>query len=267
MTQRTPHVNSIGRFIRCLVGTALAIAVVGGCSTGDPGVDPTDTGTSEEPAGNGSGTDPGDESSDGAVLELVESAVTVTEDSTGPMASYAVVVSNPSVDIALYTKLEIQLLDGGGDPVVDLDADREVVNRDAHLIMPGQTQVISNLTYIESDAVETIDVVLHGTKWAAADDRRFLPLTVDGVSAQADGDGAVVTFTVDSPYGEKLPTVSTYAIFRDSSGTLLGGSAPIDADPLSYVPGANDAVIEVSTGVPPEWDPGSTEVFVDPFVG
>lgn len=250
--------HRVGRTVGLSAGVILAVAI-SGCSNGDPvpAESPSEKQRTES-----------DEPGDGAQVEITESAFTVTEDSSGdPMVSYAIILSNPGTDIALYTKLEIQLLDADGEAIVDLDADRESVNRDAFLIMPGQTQAVSALTYVESGDVESIDVALSGTEWADPEDDRFMPLTADDVSAEADGNRAVVTFAVDSPYDNELTAVSTYAIFRDSSGELLGGSAAIDADPLSYVPGINDGEIEVSGGVPPEWDPDSTEVYVDPFVG
>lgn len=260
-----PRVNIASRVARCLIGAVLAVTVVSGCSEATPETqEPDDTAT--ETTGNGSATDPRDESSDGLSLEVVETAVTVTADSTGPMASYVVMLSNPSADIALYTDLEIRLLDGDGEPVTDLTADRDVVNRYAHLIMPGRTQAITELTYVATDTVESVDVSIDGTEWVSAQDDRFMPLSADDVTATADGNGATLTFTVDSPYTKELTQVQTYAIFKDASGKLLGGSSATDVDPSTYVPGVNEVEIDISAGVPPEWDPESTEIYIDPFV-
>src|SRR5690606_5550308 len=112
--------------------------------------------------------------SDGARIELVESAVTVTNDADlGPMASYAVIVSNPSTDVALITELDVRLLDGAGVPVLNLDADRDVIHSVVNLIMPGQTQAISNLAYIEHDDVDSIEVDIGNSKWAPPQEGRF----------------------------------------------------------------------------------------------
>lgn len=241
------------------LGCAIAALAMGGC-TADPG---TDDGGKDSSAG-----EPADKSSDGADVEVVDKAVTTTEDSSGtPMVSYAVIVENSSADIATATRLEVRLLDKAGDPVKDLVADNDVFNTAANLVMPGEKQAVTNATYNEGGEVASIEVKASGTAWYSGDDERFSAVTAGDVTVETSGgDEAKISFRAESAYEDELSTVATYAVLRDADGKLLGGTAPNDAEPTAYEPGSSDGTIEVSSGLPPKWDADATEVYVDPLV-
>lgn len=259
MTQRTttrPRHPYRGRLI---AGCAAVLLAVTGC-TGQTPPDGGETGGGESEAS--------EKSSDGAKIEVADTAVTNIDDSgAGPMATYAIILENPSADVATVTRLEIRLLDESGDPVKDLVADREVVTTYANLIMPGERQAVTNTVYTGGGKVDSVEVKADGTGWFPGDDERFTAVTASDVSAEPEGDGdAVIDFKVTSAYDEKLSPVAIYAVFRDSDGELLGGTAANDAKPRELQPGSNDGEIEVTAGLPSEWDAASTEVFIDPLV-
>lgn len=258
MTRHPEPPHRPGRRRRRLLAAGLATALaLTGCTA------ETNGGDGEASKDGGSDSGPAKKSSDGASIEVVESAVTATEDSSGEaMASYAVIVENPSQDVATATRLEVRLLDSSGDPVKDLVADTEAVTTSVNLVMPGGRQAVTNATYTEGGTVDSVEVSVSGTGWYSGDDKRFSAVTTSKVSAGP----SKITFRATSDYDSTLFTVPTYAVLRDADGKLLGGTAPNDAKPTSYEPGSTDGTIEVPSGAPPDWDADATEVYVDPLV-
>lgn len=207
-----------------------------------------------------------DTSSDGAGVEVVEQGFTVSDDSgAGPKVSYGVVVENRSADVALVTRLEVTLLDSAGQPVTDLDRDREVNDAAVNLVLPGEQQVYTNLPHVAHDDIASLEVEVTGSRWATADGWHRA-IDVQEVENRAQGDsGMMINFTAESPYRGTVQPVYTYALFRSATGQVVGGSGWNDATPHEYPEGVVDGTIDIAGGVPD--DTAEVEVYVDPLLG
>ncbi|TWJ08091.1 hypothetical protein LX16_4311 [Stackebrandtia albiflava] len=242
-----------------LAGVVTAVAVAG--CTSNPEDDP-DTGQPVESAPPA----PADESGDGGVVEVAETGHSLTEDSAGDvMVTYAVIVENTSADVAIGTNLDIRLLDSAGEPVTDEVTGNDRIASTVNLVMPGERQAVTNTTYIDGDDVASLEVTVDGSRWLPAGDARAQAVEVSEVTVAGDGDTWEIDFRVDSPYAEELTSVATYAVYRDAGGAVVGGSAPNDSRLFAYPSGTGEGQIEVSSASP-DWEPGNTEVYIDPSV-
>lgn len=207
-----------------------------------------------------------DTSSDGAAVEVVEQGFTVLADSgAGPKVSYGVVVENRSADVALVTRLEVTLLDSTGEPVTDLDRDREINDAAVNLVLPGEQQVYTNLPHVAHDDITSLEVEVTGSRWATADGWHRV-IEVLEVETRAQGDsGMTINFTAESPYRGTVQPVYTYALFRSATGEVVGGSGWNDATPHEYPEGVVHGTIDIAGGVPD--DTAVVDVYVDPLLG
>lgn len=261
------------------VFTALALVSVAlsGCfaQSADPPRPSTPSPSSPSPTSAEPDTGPWERPRDGAAVTVQEQGVTATQNySAGkPMSSWAVVVENPSTDIAVRTVLRITLLDANGKRV-DASTDDKGMQDEQHvvnLVMPGERQTITHAWWYEGKVADIEAEVVRNawrSSWFAGDDDRFVPAKAADVTVHQDGSGdEVASYRVDWPYeqhfGDVNGTVRTYAAFRDAAGNLIGGTHYGEADPRLYQPGDNTGTIDIRNA-PDDWD--SVEVHVDPWV-
>lgn len=249
------------------VAAVVAAIAVTGCTAGpsDPRPTPDSSAAGSASASETTGTSdqPWDQARDDAEITIEETGFSNLEDDSGMQVTYAILLSNPSRDVAVGTSLEVSLLDAQGKVIKDKVADRKKTVLSANLVMPGEEQAISNRTYVDR-RVDRVKITIADSHWAE-DDGRFSELTVSKVRPVRDDDDLTVSFTVHSRYDETISPAEAYAILRDGDGKLLGGSAYINAEQHEYSPGRTATEIELDRTQPENVK--DIEVYADPYVG
>ncbi len=209
--------------------------------------------------------------SDGGGLRVVEQGLSTTRDAAGKeMITYGIIVENTSKELlAAATDVRIRLIDASGATITDLVAGGNEVVRKIAVLFPGQRAGIAADTYVDRSGTMELSVEIGDSTWLPAGDADsgLAKLTTSDVKTKRaiSGPAATITFTVYSEYQELLDDPSAQAIFRDSTGKIIGGTGPARTNPRDqYRPGRSTGQINVKYGLPAGADDAQTEVYVSP---
>ncbi|HMG40695.1 MAG TPA: hypothetical protein VK611_05170 [Acidimicrobiales bacterium] len=216
-------------------------------STDTPDTEPTDT------------TDPGDDpppANDGPV-QVVDQGFSNFEGTSGDSAgSFGFILENTGDDILQSVETQVVIYGSG---------DRVITTKDFSIgtIRPGEQMGFGDEMYGEDvqDGIDHLEVQVRDHSDAAADpaDVPDGGFEITGTETTNDEYNMTTSFHLVSTYTvEEVGYPSTYVVFRDAGGDIVGGawgSAAFESAP--------EADVEVTTyDVIPDVD--TTEVFVDP---
>ncbi len=265
---------------RVLVGTILAVVVVlAGAATwaalsrhgGQPSTHSSASPSTRIPAAPVRAVQaPG-----GGSLRVVASGVSMGTNTLGqPMASYGIVLENTSqTHVAFDAEFSVTMFDASGQPVTDqmkqdVGQDSTHVTTTVEFAAPGQRFGIGRETYVpRGSTVTRVTAEVGNVSWLATKDVRTARLTTGDVATSYDPGKkrTTVRFTVESEYPVRLHPLAV-AIFRDASGTIVGGTSPEDSKTGKddYPPGASQQEIRSIAPLPGNADINRTEVYVYP---
>lgn len=266
---RTPLYVAIG----VVVAAALVALIVvlsgdddGGPTTGTtnprpPSTDePTDT-TGDDPTDT-TDDDGGGGQASGGEVELIDSGFSNFMggfDGDERSGSYGFIVENTSDETVTDVSVSVSVF----------DADGNVLTTDSHTIWvlrPDEKLGMGDVFWGGDLTAEIADVQIQVSE--PSDYPSDVPdegtLTAEGVTTVAEEYGGLkTTFTVKSTYGEQIDGPYAYAVYKDASGKIVGGSYGI----LDFVPANGTSAGEINSfeTVP---DVATTEVYLDPgYVG
>ncbi|MGH3737243.1 MAG: hypothetical protein ACRDT6_16745 [Micromonosporaceae bacterium] len=254
--------------VAALIATAL-LAVLGACSLSEPEAKRSQD-ASGPPQASPTPSLPYGAPPDGRGVTFGEKGFSVTVDGGGtPMVSYGVIVENPSKYIVgLVIKVTLRSAKGGEVSDGPAFSPSTVGHRAIRFIYPGERFGLGGL--YDTDPLEAArDVVgvdfevLRGQWWPVGSSRSFLgrtrPLphvTIRDVTARRHRKtGLALSFTAVSAGSEPVLDTCVQALFRDSSGKIVGGSGPYLSTAFKgFPPGTSTAEVRVPAGVPRDVD-------------
>ena len=187
--------------------------------------------------------------SDVAGLEVLESGFSTYGPDAIVGGSYGLVISNNSEDTITNFTVKVAVY----------DQNDTAIGTDSHSvakIAPGEKLGIGyDITDDVSGGVGKLDISFEEGFSGAVPEGTF---TVSEVSTSTDEYGTDTTFTVASSYGVDLESPYAYAIYRDASGAIIGGTYGF----VDMVPAGGRASGTVSSYEPVP-DVASAEVYVD----
>ncbi len=260
-----------GRLLFCALVAAVSLSGVSGCTHASEKAPDRDASSRTSPSGAAKSYPP---PSHGGEVKLVDVGLSVVEHGGERLVSYGVVLENRSSKIADSTAIEIRLINTAGKPVPfgsDADRLRNHVDRLVWAMKPGERYGIGDIAYVDPLAPEAskpvrAQVRLGWTEWVA-DSNTYPRPNLSVTDPEFDGrrNGAtLVRFNVNSPYSESVPGRCVVVVFRNASGSVVGGAHPSQIEPeefrpnritkalgqVPYVPpGAVDAVSEMYASV------------------
>jgi hypothetical protein len=216
--------------------------------------------------------------SGGAGLRVIEQGFTQLGQASGAgaMVSLGAVVENTSTLVAYRTRIRFTVFDAQHVSAVP-EKSGELLYQEIPVILPGQKIAVGSWTYTREGERSTnvvvagFDVELGTPQWwpRANDVYPFASVATQPVTVQRDTIDtrkAWVDYTAVSQYCGTIALRGVAVVFRDSGGTLIGGSfdsrgsgAQCPKRAVS-VPGTIDSV------APPNLDPNRTEItlYCDP---
>lgn len=203
--------------------------------------------------------------SNGVDLKISEKGMTATSFDGEPMITFGMVIENKSPDNVANINVATQILDADGEPIKDMVSQRTTNNFQIHHLAPGEKQVVTDRTYVETKGAEDVSAKISEAVWYDGDDARFQQLSISEPETELDDGRLELEFTVTSPFEDDVDAV-TRAIFRDDSGAIVGGSSLNDVSKHRYKPGENYTTMEVSAGLPPGVDEASVEIYASPRI-
>jgi hypothetical protein len=210
---------------------------------------------------------------DGGEIRVVESGVSSGRNTLDqPMAQYGIMLENTSRGhVAVETEIVVTMLDAAGNPVVDqlesgAGRDGTRVKAVVSLAATGQRFGVGHETFVPpGTTVAAVKVEIGGARWYPTEAVRPGKVTTNQVKTANDAAGkrVIVDFTVESTYPVDL-IADASAIFRDSSGAIVGGTNPEDSGSGRYPPGSSRQRITTAAPLPDRADVTRTEVYVYP---
>ena len=221
------------------------------------------------------------EASDGGVLRIVEQEFNQLHESVeltltpghgpGDPAQYkpvraAIIVENTSKDqVAIAPTFIARYLDPAGRGVVEYAAksDENTLTTDA--IFPGERVGIAAYFNNSDTTVARLTVRAVDAAWLSPVDARPWVSTITATNVKTIRSGSpkamIVAFTAHSGYPDMVAAVAN-AIYRDSSGKIIG-SSHIGALDRQYFPsGTADGSITVTDWLPANLDESRTQVYL-----
>lgn len=169
--------------------------------------------------------------------------------------SYGAILENTTDQVATGVNVSIGFLDSSGTVIA---TDTQVIN----VLMPGQTFGVGNAG-IEINGGEPVEMqvdVGEPSSWESPDS--YGEISVSGINTTVDDYGApTTTFTAESTYDEQIQGPYAFAIYRNSSGDIVGG----DWDIMNFIQADGSSTGEVTgLNTVDDIDAGQTEVYIDP---
>lgn len=182
----------------------------------------------------------------------------------GPRGGYAIgfVLENTSRVDAVQPEIELRVFDAEGDEVVDADVDGGLENG---LLPPGGRIGVADTVYLLEPVAERMTLTVGESQWYPA---RPGIGEVTATALTAEGETGLRA-TIDSSYDTALLAPVFHVLFRDASGTLLGGRIATSKDPRDAVPpGVSRHDLELPAPPPKDADPEATALYVghDPTI-
>jgi hypothetical protein len=251
------------------IGVVVAAALVGlivVLTSGDdePTAPPPDPPTTQAPP-TSAGTEPPDTtdssdepppSGDGTV-EVVESGFsnfTAGVEGNEKTGSYGFIVENTGDEIATDVQISVSAFAADGTALAS-------VSHTVYVLRPGEKLGIGDEFYGENFPAEIAELqvdVGEPSDYGAEEVPEEGTLTAEGITTTSDEYGLETTFTARSTYAEQVDSPMAYAIYRDASGKIIGGSY----DYLDFIPpnGSVAASVQSYELIP---NVGSTEIYID----
>jgi hypothetical protein len=195
----------------------------------------------------------------------------------GFVVSLGAVVENTSDQVAYRTRIAFRVLDAQGQPATVPDSRQ--LRQEIPVILPGRRVVVGAFAYVADRprftkaTVASFELELGTTQWwpQAGDGSQgnaFADVTAayqrtDRYDPAAPG-SAVVYYAATSTACHRLTSRGVAAVFRDSSGTIVGGTLdnPHTSAEAPCSPGTQAESLSTLGFLPPKTDDRHTEVSV-----
>jgi hypothetical protein len=202
----------------------------------------------------------------GGGLRVVETGFTQSMGGAGKTVSIGTVVENTSAMIAYQTRIRFRVYDGAHGTAVREDSG-ELLYQVIPVIMPKQrigagawTNLISAVTGVVV-TVASVEVELESSQWWPAENgQQLAEVTAAHVSTTLDtidNGGGFMRFTATSPYCRPVLDRGVATVFRNSTGSIVGGNF---AWPMrrGCQSGAYDDAVSALAPIPPATDDTKT---------
>jgi len=240
---------------------ALVVLVTGGGDDDEPSTSPTTQSAPTTEADPGSGpvspptTDDGP-SSGSSTVEVVESGFSNFMggfDQDEKSASYGFIVENTGDETATDVTINVSAFDANGGALAS-------ASHTVYVLRPGQKMGLGDEFYGENfpSDVARIDVQVSEPSEFATEVPDEGELSAEGITTSADDYGVSTNFTVVSTFAQQIDSPYAYAVYRDGSGTIIGGSYDI----LDFVP-ANGSIAGQVNSYELIPNIATTEIYVD----
>jgi hypothetical protein len=261
---RTPLYVAIGVVVAAaLVGLIVVLSSGddGGTTSATTAPEPPTTtadGTTDTTGGDTTDTTGGSEPSGNGQLQVVETGFSNFMggfDRDEKSVAYGFIVENTGDETATDISVSVSAYDAGG---TALASDSFTI----YVLRPGEKMGIGDEFYgttFTAD-VDSIDVqVSEPSEFGSQDVPDEGGLTAEGITTTPSDYDISTTFTATSTYGQQIDSPSAYAIYRDASGAIIGGSTGY----LDFIAANGSTAGEVTS-----WDlipnVASTEIYLDP---
>jgi len=257
---KTPLYIAIG-VVAAVALVALVVLVTGGGDDDEPSTSPTTQSAPTTEADPGSGpvspptTDDGP-SSGSSTVEVVESGFSNFMggfDQDEKSASYGFIVENTGDETATDVTINVSAFDANGGALAS-------ASHTVYVLRPGQKMGLGDEFYGENfpSDVARIDVQVSEPSEFATEVPDEGELSAEGITTSADDYGVSTNFTVVSTFAQQIDSPYAYAVYRDGSGTIIGGSYDI----LDFVP-ANGSIAGQVNSYELIPNIATTEIYVD----
>jgi len=263
---RTPLFIVLGVVVAAALVGLIMLLTSGGDDnkTADPGTSttagpgttaPPATDTPATTAANGGGGGGGGEPVAGEI-EVLESGFSMYPDelSEEQRVSYGYTIKNNGDQVATSVPVTVAFLDDGGTVV-------GTANQNVGVLLPGQTMGLGDEPYDVGTTAATMQVTVgEPSSWESPDE--YGEITAEGISTTIGDYGAPTSsFTATSTYTKQIDSPYAYTVYRNASGTIVGGSYGF----MNFLPASGSTAGEVeSYSSIPDIDPSKTEIYVDP---
>jgi hypothetical protein len=256
------------------IGVVVAVAIVGliiVLTSGDDGDDertdrpdprPSTTEEAPDPTGSPEPTEDDDPPSDSGTVEVVEvgwSNFMGGFDRDELSASYGFIVENTGDETVTDIQVSVSAYDANGTALA-------TASHTIYMLRPGQKMGIGDEFFGENLTAEVADVQVNVSEpenWSLSDIPEEGVLEAEGVTTTTSDYDVTTTFTIRSTFDQQISSPYGYAIYRDASGNIIGGSTGY----LNFVPAGGTTAGEITS-----WEVipniASTEVYIDVgFIG
>lgn len=197
----------------------------------------------------------------GGGIRVVESGFT----QLGPnksVASIGAVLENTSADqVAYRTRITFRVLGDGGKSTVPAGSG-ELLRQEIPVILPKQKIPVGAWTYVESSIV-AVTVDLGDATWLKRT-AAFAEITTSYQSlsrTSSDPETGTVAYSVTSSYCQDLKPRGAGMVFRNSSGTIVGGSFELDLGGEKCPAGVSTQRATADRSVPAGIDVAKTQAY------
>lgn len=246
----------------------VGLAVIGSLTAGCDGGSPPERTTENTPPGQAATTSPAARSEDGGKVRVTERGFTsrVSEHDGHPKISYGFVLENTSKSNVVAFIPQIGFIDGSGRA---LKISEEKLRQPVVLIPPGQRRGVGNtFGLIAADKASRMNVRISEVEWypPGTSGTGPFPKITASRPEKVTREKAWLRLTFAATLSGRTPlVVTTYALFRDSAGKIIGGSAP-RYRPVQLKPGKSEHTIRTWDGVPDKAEIAEdrTEIYLYP---
>lgn len=170
-------------------------------------------------------------------------------------ATYGFIVENTSDETATDISISVSAFDAGGTALAS-------ASHTIYVLRPGQKMGIGDEFYGENFAADVADVQVQLSEpsdYGLEDVPEEGELAAEGITTTSDEYGVTTTFTATSTFDQQIDNPYAYAIYRDASGNIIGGSY----DFVDFVAAGGSTAAEVRSyeSIP---NIAATEVYLDP---
>jgi hypothetical protein len=185
----------------------------------------------------------------------------------GDRVSLGAVVENTSGMVAYRARVTFGYTTASGRSAVP--PNRPELSMQIPVILPGQRIPVGNWSYVAEDAygrlapVADVQVTLGSVRWLPKGPGFAEISTRPHATARSDvsAETASVTYTVDSHYCRALTPHGVAMVFRNSGGSVVGGSLDLSGIGELCRPGVSDTDAEATDSMPLGIDESRTEVY------
>jgi hypothetical protein len=257
---RTPLFVALG-----VLGAAALVGLVLVLGNGDDGgQDPsTSTSTSVETT-DSTEAPPDTDSPDDTSAPPADGEITVDESdfsisfdqlSEADALAYGFLATNTTDQVAIGPTASIAFVDAAGTVV---GSHTQTIG----VLLPGQTMGLGDSGVEFNGDVEEMEVTMsEPTSWESPDEYGELTATGLSTTINTDWGTPITTFTAESTYEQQIDYPSVYAVYRNSSGDIVGGASTTMtfAQPSGNTAGEVESFYTID-----DVDVDRTEVYIDP---
>jgi hypothetical protein len=187
----------------------------------------------------------------------------------GLTVSLGALLENTSTQVAYRSRITFRVFDAQHASAVPPDHDKYVI-QEIPVVLPGQRIGVGAWSYVRDDPsgrparVSGFEVDLGTAQWMPRDKGAFAQISTRHQRTErspVEQETGTIHYSVESAYCRALAPRGVAAVFRNSAGTVIGGSFEWALIPPRCLPGTSAESVGTFRSIPPDIDDSRTESY------